>query len=206
MTSCTTMDRHGWDERYATSEYVWRLGPNQFVEEHLAGVEPGDAIDLGAGEGRNAVWLAEQGWQVTAVDFSEVGLDKARRLASDRGVQLTTERADVRSWRPAAPVDLVLLAYLQLPDDERLEVLNTVRDWLRPGGTVLVIAHDRRNVDHGHGGPPTAGVCYDPDETAAALAPLHIERRGTVERHVDTDHGTAVALDTLVIAHAPPSD
>jgi Fe2+ or Zn2+ uptake regulation protein len=64
-----------WDERYTGRDYLWDVGPNQFVEQYLADATPGSAIDLAAGEGRNAVWLARQGWQVTAVDHSQVGLD-----------------------------------------------------------------------------------------------------------------------------------
>jgi len=72
-----------WDERYSTKEYVWAIEPNQFVKEHLADLEPGTAIDLGAGEGRNAVWLASLGWQATAVDLSAVALEKGEKLAAD---------------------------------------------------------------------------------------------------------------------------
>ena len=197
------MDRGGWDRRYATAEYIWDAGPNRFVADHLDDLEPGTAVDLAAGEGRNAVWLAERGWTVTAVDFSEVGLEKARRLATDRGVSIDTVVADVTTWAPAAPVDLVVLAYVQLPTDEQVALLERVAGWVRPGGTVFVIAHDRSNVDHGHGGPPSEEVCYDLDRTVAALGTLVIARAEVAERVVDTPDGPRTALDTFVIAHAP---
>ncbi|MFD0328131.1 methyltransferase domain-containing protein [Streptacidiphilus monticola] len=79
------MDAEDWDRRYAAEELVWSAGPNRFVAEELAGLTPGRALDLAAGEGRNALWLAEQGWRVDAVDWSAVGLDKARRAAAARG-------------------------------------------------------------------------------------------------------------------------
>jgi len=195
------MDRDGWNQRYETAEYIWHAEPNQFVAEHLGDLAPGDAIDLGAGEGRNAVWLAEQGWRVTAVDFSEVALTKARRLADDRGVAIETVAADVTKWEPPSPVDLVVLAYLQLPSDVQQSVLRRVAGWVRPSGTVFVIAHDRTNVADGHGGPPVEDVCYDVERTTAALAPLEIDRAEVVERRVDTPDGERVALDTLVIAN-----
>ena len=117
------MDSATWDERYSTSELIWTGRANQFVEAHLGDLEPGTAVDLGAGEGRNAVWLASRGWTVTAVDFSKVGLDKAHHLAAEHGVEITTEQADATAWDPHAPVDLVVLSYLQLPSDEQRVVL-----------------------------------------------------------------------------------
>lgn len=197
------MDSSGWDERYSTSDYIWNAGPNAFVAEHVAGLPPGRAIDLAAGEGRNAVWLAERGWQATAVDFSPVGLEKAARLAADRGVSITIEVADVTTWEPAAPVDLVVIAYLQLPVPQQVAVLRRAASWVQPGGTVFVVAHDRTNVEHGYGGPSDPEVCYDLDRTVAALEGLEVRRAEVAERHVEKDDGRHVALDTLVIAGAP---
>jgi SAM-dependent methyltransferase len=197
------MDSAQWDERYSTSELIWTGRANQFVEAHLADLDPGTAIDLGAGEGRNAVWLASRGWTVTAVDFSQVGLDKADRLAAEHGVEITTVCADATTWAPPAPVDLVVLSYLQLPSDLQRTVLEHAATWLAPGGTLFVIAHDRSNVEHGYGGPPSAEVCYTVDDTVAALAGLDVTTAEVAERRVDTADGTRVALDTLVIARRP---
>jgi 2-polyprenyl-3-methyl-5-hydroxy-6-metoxy-1,4-benzoquinol methylase len=197
------MDSTQWDERYSTSELIWTGRANQFVEAHLADLEPGTAIDVGAGEGRNAVWLASRGWSVTAVDFSRVGLDKADQLASEHSVEVSTVCADATTWTPAAPVDLVVLSYLQLPSDQQRTVLEHAATWLNPGGTLFVIAHDRSNVEHGHGGPPSEEVCYTVDDTVDALAGLDITTAEVVERHVDTPDGTKTALDTLIIARRP---
>lgn len=191
-----------WDERYAGREYVWDVGPNLFVERYLSGSEPGTAIDLGAGEGRNSVWLAEQGWRVAAVDFSRVGLDKAIRLAGHRGVADRVEAilADALTFHPSEPVDLVVVAYLQLPAEQRRIVLEHAATWLRPGGRVFVVAHDRSNVERGYGGPPVEDVCYDLGETVSALAGLTVDVAEVVEREVETEDGPRIALDTLVIA------
>jgi 2-polyprenyl-3-methyl-5-hydroxy-6-metoxy-1,4-benzoquinol methylase len=197
------MDSTQWDERYSTSELIWTGRANQFVEAHLGDLEPGTAIDVGAGEGRNAVWLASRGWRVTAVDFSRVGLDKADRLAAEHGVEVSTVCADATTWTPDEAVDLVVLSYLQLPSDQQHTVLEHAATWLHPGGTLFVIAHDRSNVEHGHGGPPSADVCYTVDDTVAALAGLDITTAEVVERHVDTPDGRKTALDTLVIARRP---
>ncbi len=197
------MDSTQWDERYSTSELIWTGRANQFVEAHLGDLTPGTAIDLGAGEGRNAVWLAGRGWSVTAVDFSQVGLDKALRLADEHGVTIAVERADATTWTPPAPVDLVVLSYLQLSADERRTVLEHAATWLTPGGTLFVIAHDRSNVTDGYGGPPSPDVCYTVDETVDALAGLDVVTAEVAQRHVDTPDGTKIALDTLVIARRP---
>jgi len=197
------MDSAKWDERYSTSELIWTGRANQFVEAHLADLEPGTAIDLGAGEGRNAVWLATRGWTATAVDFSQVGLDKADQLASEHGVEITTVRADATTWQPDTPVDLVVLSYLQLPSEQQRVVLDHAATWLDPSGTLFVIAHDRSNVEHGYGGPSSPDVCYTVVETVAALAGLDVTTAEVAERHVDTPDGAKTALDTLVIARRP---
>ena len=197
------MDSTQWDERYSTSELIWTGNANQFVEAHLADLEPGTAIDLGAGEGRNAVWLANRGWTVTAVDFSQVGLDKAQQLASDHDVTINTVGADATTWQPDVPVDLVMLSYLQLPTAQQRTVLDHAVTWLTPGGTLFVIAHDRSNIEHGYGGPPSADVCYTVDDTVDALGSLDVHTAEVAERHVDTPDGPKVALDTLVIATRP---
>ena len=89
------MDRTAWDERYASKDYLWTVEPNRFVQQHVSQLTPGTAIDLATGEGRNAVWLAGQGWQATAVDFSPVGPDKAGRLAADHDVDVEWVEADL---------------------------------------------------------------------------------------------------------------
>jgi ubiquinone/menaquinone biosynthesis C-methylase UbiE len=154
------------------------------------------AVDLGAGEGRNAVWLATQGWEVTAVDFSAVGLDKARAMAFDAGVSLATVVSHVDHFQPSTPVDLVLLSYLQVPDDHQRRILRRAARWLQPGGVLLVVAHDKANVDSGHGGPQDPGVCYTVEHTVAALEGLRIEVAEVAQR--PTDAGPA--LDTVVLA------
>ena len=194
-----------WDERYSARDYLWDIGPNQFVAQELADLEPGTAVDLAAGEGRNAVWLARRGWRVAAVDFSQVGLDKARRLAIDHGVADRVEivRADALTYQPAEPVDLVVISYLQIPAEEQRIALEHAATWLRPGGTIFVVAHDLTNLEHGHGGPSDPDHCYELDATVAILDGLDITTADIAEREVDTGDGRRTALDTLVIATAP---
>ncbi|MFN3256541.1 MAG: class I SAM-dependent methyltransferase [Ilumatobacter sp.] len=192
-----------WDERYSKSEYVWTDTVNQFVQQYLSDLPPGSAVDLGAGEGRNAVWLARRGWSVTAVDFSAVGLDKGRRLAADHEVDVEWVVADATTWQSPRPVDLVVLSYLQLEVDDRRTAVEHAASWLAPGGRVFVIAHDQSNVEHGVGGPPSTAVCYDVAETVSWVdglsIPLVVDVAEVAQRRV----GDEVALDTLVIAVRP---
>lgn len=195
------MERAGWDARYETSELVWTASPNRFVVEELTGMTPGRALDLAAGEGRNAVWLAEQGWQVTAVDFSGVGLAKAAKLAASRGVNIDRVTADLRDYQlGVAAYDLVLIAYLHLPSKEFAAVLRRAVTAVAPSGTLLVIGHDRANLTDGIGGPQTPDVLYMPESISAALDGMEVRRSGRVRRPVDTETGRREAIDTLVRA------
>jgi SAM-dependent methyltransferase len=191
--------RAEWDRRYQTSELIWTATPNRFVVGEVTGLRPGRALDLGAGEGRNAVWLAEQGWQVTAVDYSAVGLAKAARLAEARGVRVDWVTADLLEYLPEpAASDLVLIAYLQLPPAELAAVLHAAAAAVAPGGTLLVIGHDLTNLSEGVGGPPVPEVLYTPEAITAALPDLDVRRAERVRRPVQTADGTRDAIDTLV--------
>jgi SAM-dependent methyltransferase len=197
------MDASAWDERYAASDLVWSVGPNQFVEQSLTDLPPGRAVDLAAGEGRNAIWLARRGWQVVAVDFSQVGLDKGRRLAGDTPVDWVC--ADATSWAAPDPVDLVLLAYLQMPAAERARAVRNGFDALTAGGTFFLVAHDSSNLTEGTGGPQDPSVLYTAEDVLADLGDRRFDvvRAGRVAREVTGDdghggEGRRTAFDALV--------
>jgi SAM-dependent methyltransferase len=195
------MDSTDWDRRYAGTELVWKAAPNRFLVEEAAGLPPGRALDLATGEGRNAVWLAGRGWSVTAVDFSAVGLDKARRLADEHGVRAEWVLADVLDHAPEpGGYDLVIIAYLQLPEAQLATVLGRAATALAPGGTLLVIGHDLANLTEGVGGPQDPAVLYTAPSIVSALDGLEIVRAGTVRRPVRTEAGDQTAVDTLVRA------
>lgn len=161
------MDARAWDERYAASELVWSAGPNQFVAAELADLPPGRALDLAAGEGRNAIWLAHRGWTVTAADFSQVALDKGRTLAGETPIRWVC--ADATTWDEPAAYDLVVLAYLQLPADERRAAVRAAWDSLAPGGTFLLVAHDSTNLAEGTGGPQDPAVLMTAEDVVGDL-------------------------------------
>jgi SAM-dependent methyltransferase len=198
------VDSQQWDERYSGAEFEWTTRPNQFVAAELADLPPGRALDLAAGEGRNTVWLAERGWQVTAVDFSRVGLEKGRKLSAARGVddgRVDWIVADLRDYEPEpGGFDLVLIAYFQVMPELRARVLAHATAAAAPGGTVFVIGHDLTNLADGVGGPQDPDVLYTPQAVSAELPGLRVMRAERVHRTVERDDGPATAVDTLVRA------
>jgi SAM-dependent methyltransferase len=200
------VDREHWNRRYAGRELLWTATPNRFLVAETAGLAPGRALDLACGEGRNAVWLAGQGWTVTGVDFADVALEKARRLADAGNVDVRWVTADLRDYRPEPRAyDLVLLFYLQVPAAEREPIVRAAAEAVAPGGTLLVVAHDRSNLEEGHGGPQEPAVLYTADDVRADLAGagLRVERAERVPRPVEEADGEHVALDALVRAARP---
>ncbi len=196
------MDASAWDDRYAAADLVWSAEPNQFVARECEGLQPGRAVDLACGEGRNAIWLARRGWQVTAVDFSAVAIEKGRRLAGDTAVDWQV--ADATTWQGDG-YDLAVIAYLQLPAAERGAAVRAAYDALRAGGTLLVVAHDSINLAEGTGGPQDPAVLYTADDVLADLDGRSVEV-GHADRvarvvHQEDEHGgesAATAWDCLV--------
>lgn len=196
------MDSRRWDERYAGTDLLWSAEPNRFLVGEVAGLAPGRALDVACGEGRNAVWLARQGWDVVAVDFSPVAVGKARRLAAHHDVEVSWVVGDVATGDlPPGPFDLVIVLYLHLPDPAMTGVLARAAARVDDGGTFVVVAHDETNMDAGHGGPQDPAVLYGPDDVVAAIGEgFTIERAERVRRPVETGGGTVEAVDCLVRA------
>ncbi|MGY1636195.1 class I SAM-dependent methyltransferase [Geodermatophilus sp. SYSU D00742] len=186
------MRAQDWDQRYA-EQRQWSAEPNALVAELLDGLPRGTAVDLAAGEGRHALWLAARGWRVTAVDFSATGLARGRQQAGAERV--TWVAADVLAWdAPAGSLDLVLVAYLHLPEDDTVALLRRAVGWLRPGGRLLVLGHDVDNVARGVGGPQDPAILHSVARLAPVAELLDVDRFAQVHR--ETPAGTA--LDTLL--------
>lgn len=188
-----------WDERYAAAELWWSVEPNRFVVEECSALAPGRALDLACGEGRNALWLAGRGWQVTAVDFSTAALDKARALGEQSGAHVDWVAADVSDWLARGSTDLynlVVLAYLQVHGAERRQVLAAAAGVTAPGGSLLVVAHDLRNLTEGTGGPQDPDLLWTVQEvTRPGFTPARTE---VAARPVDGPVERATAWDTVV--------
>jgi SAM-dependent methyltransferase len=197
------MDATDWDRRYAGDTLLWSAEPNRFLVAETSELPPGRALDLACGEGRNAVWLAERGFRVTGVDFSAVGIEKARGLAAERGVSCDWIVSDLLDYRPdATAYDLVILFYLQVSELDRRPILQAAATAVAPGGTFLLVAHDVSNLADGHGGPSDPAVLYTAGGVAEVLAKggLAVERAERVDRPVETPDGERIALDVLVRA------
>ena len=198
------MDAVDWDARYAGSELVWGTDPNRFVAAEMDGLPPGRALDVACGEGRNAIWLATRGWHATGVDFSAAAIARARQLAESAGVAARTAFlvGDVVAGPlPAGPFDAVVVAYLQLPAEQRRQAVRHAAGALAPDGVLLVVAHDMTNLAEGVGGPQDARVLYAAQDVVADLDGMVgtvVERADRVHRPVPTPEGERLALDTLV--------
>ncbi len=177
-----------WDDRYTVDGYLFGTEPNRFLVERTATLTPGRALSLGDGEGRNGVWLAEQGFEVVTVDLSQVAVVKARRLAAERGVVVDARVGSIRDlrWEPQA-FDLVLLFFVHLPGHVREGIHRGVVSTLRPGGSYLAAGFTLEQVARGGRGPG------DPDH-ALSLSVLRLELDGleivhAFEGDVDSDRG-----------------
>jgi SAM-dependent methyltransferase len=195
------VEREDWNVKHGEAGPLFGVEPNRFLVAEVEALEPGRALDLACGAGRNAVWLAERGWAVTGADFSDVALGNARGLAAERGVDVEWVQADLRDWEPPPRAfELVAVLYLQLPAAELQPVLGRAADAVAPGGTLLVVGHDLQNLNGGHGGPQDPRVLFTPEDVVAELAGLEVEKAERVLRPVETDDGEAQAIDALIRA------
>ncbi|HJV09300.1 MAG TPA: class I SAM-dependent methyltransferase [Acidimicrobiales bacterium] len=177
------MDRVQWNERYASKPILWEVDPSPFLSGELGDRPPGRALDLGAGEGRTAVWLAERGWDVTAVDFSDVALERGRQrveaLAPAGSVEWIC--ADLVEFDPTGGAyDLVLLLFIHLPVEDRRRLLALSAATLNPGGMFLVVGYDTTHVQTSQqwSGPNNR---FSAEEIVAELPGLRIERAERLE-------------------------
>jgi SAM-dependent methyltransferase len=194
------MKAEDWDARYSGTEPVWSLEPNAWVAATLADLDPGSAVDLAAGEGRNALWLAGLGWEVTAVDYSGVGLARGAGRAADLGLDVRWVKGDATTWVSPDLVDLVLVSYLQLPAGDLSRAIGVAAGYLAPGGTLALVGHDRENLTRGVGGPRDPEVLHTVEELVAAASGAGVE---VVEcRQVERVTAAGTAIDTVLVARA----
>lgn len=152
-----------WQKRFSAPDYIFGEEPNAFLasQRHLLPAS-GAALSVADGEGRNGVWLAEQGLDIHAVDFSPNALEKAKALAAKRGVRIRTELADVIAWTyPTAAYDVVAIIFTQFMNpEERDRVFAGVRGALKPGGLLLIEGYTPKQLDYGTGGPKQVENLY----------------------------------------------
>jgi len=168
-----------WDERYAAAELVWSQEPNEFVVEFLSDLPSGKMLDLGGGEGRNALWFASRGWHVENSDFSAVAVGKFLQRAEHEGLSELCTGTAVDATNPEScvtkPVDLAVMAYLQIPAADLAAAIATAAQSLRSGGTLFGVWHARENLTGGFGGPPSPELNPTQDELRSACDALGLQ-------------------------------
>jgi SAM-dependent methyltransferase len=200
-----------WDRAYGAVPLDWDVEPHPELAAAVEAVGPVGpmgragpagpgrvAVEWACGDGRPAVWLARQGWDVTAVDFSRVAVDRGRRLADHHGVAVRWEVADVVGWEPPGAIDLAVVMYLHIPPDDLATVLGRAAGALAPEGTLFVLGWDAANAENGTGGPRPAELLLSVDGLRGAAAGLDVVRAERVPQL-----GSDRALDALLVARRP---
>ena len=199
------MDAAEWNARYLAQPDVWGTTPAARIVSEVTAAEDtglgvGTAVDLACGDGRHARWLAAHGWQVQAVDFSEVAIEQARAKDSDDGRSGSVDWVvgDATTWAPSEAVDLVVVGFLHLDLPALTAVLRSAGTWLRPGGHLVYLGHAAENLGRGVGGPQDPTVLPGITELARGVAGLEVVSL----RHDLRPAGKATAVDVLVHARS----
>lgn len=175
-----------WDEKYRNSQFVYGTSPNDFLRENVHHFVPGGKIlCIAEGEGRNAVWLAELGFNVTAVDASKIGLEKGRALAKSRGVSVHWIHTDLQHYDPGKQIwDGVVAIFAHLPPDLRARVHADCVESLKIGGVLLLEAYTPEQLNFKTGGPPHVDWLMTPEVLQQELHGLTFERLQKTEREI----------------------
>ena len=195
-----------WDARYAGADRVWSGRPNRRLVEQVTDLPPGRALDIGAGEGADAVWLAGQGWDVTALDVSTVALERTARHAADAAVaaRVTPLHHDLMTGE-ALPegFDLVSAQYLHPPLERFAEIISILGDAVREGGLLLVVGHHPDDLATGlHSGHGHPELLFPPERVVDALDPAtwDVTVADAQTREVAKDEGPVIVTDSVVLA------
>lgn len=181
------MSSEFWDERYARRDYVYGTEPNAFLVKQRWRLDRGmEILAVADGEGRNGVWLAQQGMKVMSVDGSPVGLQKALKLALRRGVTLKTACADLLDWAwPQGVFDAVVAIFIHFRPGDRERMHRAMLEAVKPGGLIIMEAFRPEQLDYGTGGPPVRDMLYSADMLRADFAEADILELEEVETELD---------------------
>jgi SAM-dependent methyltransferase len=204
-------DEGFWDERYRSSQRIWSGNPNPQLVAEVASRPPGRALDVGCGEGADAIWLASRGWTVVAADISGVALDRAAQHARDSdpaaAERIEWRRVDLLA-RPPEPdsFDLVSAQFMQLPAELRTPLFTALAGAVRAGGMLLVVGHHPSDLATGVPRPPMPEVFYTPGEIAGLLTgSWTINVCEARSRPATTPDGTDVTVHDTVLAATRPA-
>ena len=171
------MSREMWDGHYADPQYIFGTEPNVFLASQKALLKPGQrALAVADGEGRNGVWLAQQGLSVVSVDFSSLAVEKARRLAAERGVEVEFHVADVLAWDwPREAFDIVAAIFIQFAAPRERDILFArMKEALKPGGHLILQGYTPKQLEYRTGGPSAVENLYTAALLREAFADMHI--------------------------------
>lgn len=197
-----------WNARFASDEYLFGTAPNAFLVSERSRLRPSwKALVLADGEGRNGVWLARQGLDVTTVDFSPVGIAKAEKLAASFGVTIRTILADLNTWAwPEAEFDLVVGVFFQVfAPPERAVAFERIKRALKPGGLLLLQGYRPEQIGYGTGGPPTPENMYTEKLLRAVFGDmtiLHLRSHDSVIHEGSGHDGISALIDLIAIRTA----
>jgi SAM-dependent methyltransferase len=160
-----------WDNLYQSRSQVWSGNPNPQLVREVTGMAPGRALDVGCGEGADALWLAEHGWTVTGMDISTTALERAAAHVAghEAAHRITWVHQDLAGWHPTERFDLISAQFLQLPGEPRRRILDTCARAVAAGGTILIVGHHPDGHPQGGVSPP-AELLYTPERLAEDLA------------------------------------
>lgn len=190
-----------WNSRYAAADRVWSSKPNALLADFAAGLRPGRAVDIGAGEGRNAIWLARAGWEVTALDVSDVGLARAAQRAAEEGVELEAVVIDWREYRAQAPFDLAVISFMHPSADERASMFSQACEMLTPGGHLFTVGVDLSEL--GARGPRDPEKLYTPGRLRGALRGFEVLRCETIAYEGESTEGPKPVVDCVAVGRRP---
>ncbi|WIX93689.1 class I SAM-dependent methyltransferase [Amycolatopsis sp. DG1A-15b] len=148
---------------------IWSGNVNVNLRTEVEGLKPGHALDLGSGEGGDAIWLAKQGWTVDGVDISTTALARAEEAGAEAGVTVNWLHRNILEWRPEAQYDLVSAQYMHLPPDLRRDVFTAAAAAIRPGGSLLVVGHSPKAMREFDGQKPPEELYFEPEEITTYL-------------------------------------
>ncbi|WP_199922688.1 bifunctional NAD(P)/FAD-dependent oxidoreductase/class I SAM-dependent methyltransferase [Streptomyces sp. NRRL S-87] len=203
-----TFSKEGWEERYRAKSALWSGRPNPQLVAEVAALEPGRALDVGCGEGADALWLAGRGWRVTAVDISATALERAAAHVAEAGAEVAERivftRADLLEEPPAeGAYELVSAQFMQLPGELRTEMFRRLGAAVAPGGTLLVVGHHPWDLRSGAGPRLFPDMLYTPEAVVAGLDPAEWDVRVCESRPrtvQDADGNDATLHDAVVVA------
>jgi len=165
-----------WNKRFNTNEYVFGKEPNEFFKQELDKLKPGKILFIAAGEGRNAIYAAKNGWQVDAIDYSEIAKEKALKLALENNVKINYQIVDVFDYSfPLSAYDAIVNIQFHSPEQIRDEFNSKLIAALKPGGKIILQVFDKEQIKKNTGGPKDIDLLYSLEDIVNGFFDLEFE-------------------------------